>query len=144
MKRILYFFLPIIILTVVGYAKDSSAPTRANVALAEDILSKPASPVSPNLEPDADIKPDAILAIASSFAEQSRYADAIALADTIPIQSPYASRSEVMRQLWANLILERAEDKLEEGKEQQAMAIFKAVPKNSKAYKTAAHYLQRN
>lgn len=139
MKKLIFFLLPIILVTVVGYAKDSSAPTPKNVALAEEVLSDPASSnsVSSSPETDANIDPDAILAMAKDLASRSRYADAITLVEVIPADSSYGLRSKSLRQLWANLILERAEDKLEEGNEQKAFAIFSAVPEDTQAYKSA-------
>lgn len=140
MKKLVCFLLPIVLVTVVGYAKDSSAPTPENVVLAEGVLSDPTSsnPVSSSPEADANIDPGTILALAENFASRSRYADAITLIEVIPADSPYGLRSKSLRQVWANLILERAEDKLEEGNEQKAFAIFSAVPEDTQAYKSAS------
>lgn len=140
MKKAAVFLAPLVLLALLGYFKDSSAPTHGNIALAESIQESSTEPIEPAV--DHSVPPGRVLEIASSFANESRYADAIRLAEAIPVGSTYDSRSAQLKDLWASIILERARNKVQEGQETKAAAMLKAIPQNSSSYLAAAQLLK--
>jgi hypothetical protein len=89
------------------------------------------------------VDPDAILMVASKFASQSRYGDAIAVVELIPADSSYGMTAKQLQKVWANLILERAKNELAAGRKAQAVATLKSIPQNSLAHAEAGRLLAK-
>ena len=69
-----------------------------------------------------------LIATATNFAKQSRFADGISLLKLIHPEDSGYSTAQQLNEQWVDEILQRGKAKIQQGKPQQGLAILRSIP----------------
>jgi hypothetical protein len=121
-------------------AETAQAPTDTPEKTPEKPLEK--TPENPSGTPETAPPNDSqvasnVVQMAETLANESRYADAITLLQTIPQGAGQFDRAQQLQESWGTAMVTLAKAKLEQGETAECMAILKAVPPVTEAHADA-------
>ncbi|MBF2049910.1 MAG: tetratricopeptide repeat protein [Leptolyngbya sp. IPPAS B-1204] len=141
MRLRLAFLGSLIFFGLWGYwGHDLSSLNSPAEASADATADLPDAASASNVNPKAGLS-DNVIEMAFSLASRSRYVDAIALLQTIPVEDENFLRANQLQDLWAETILTLGQAKLKQGKISEAKAILKSIPETTRSYAEAAELL---